>query len=616
MPPPDPVVAVPAGRPSSRVAARFARGYGFGDPRAFALFVHYFKPYRRMLLGYAVGASLVSMLLLPVIWLVRRAFDHAIPAGDVTQLCRIGAAIVGVRMLGTLLSLSLRRTIVAIIKRAVTRLREDLLAHVYLAPRDQLSRADLDRLQSRIVQETERVDVMSNALLSGVIPALFSSFGLAAMLLWFSPVLVLLAVLLLPVAWLAASCTSRFVSRDVQRFQGAFESYNKGMSFVLRQMDLTRVQACETEEIARQKESIERLRASGEKMSWSFAVHGQVQATVTGLLGIVLLVVGGIEVARGALTVGAFLAFYFGAGMLNGFVTTVLRGTADVIGGSVSLMKLAEVFDSGAPPAYRGRQPLQFRGGFELREVTFTYGRDPVLRAASLAIAPGAHVALIGANGAGKTTVLNMLLGLTAPLAGEVLADGRPYRELDLRGLRRQIGVVMQRSSLFFGTIRSNLEYGNEAVSEAELVAAARLAGVDDFVQALPEGYDTPTGEGGVMLSGGESQRLAIARALLRKPRALILDEPTNHLDVAAVRTLLAALRAMPSAPTIVVVSHDERLMDFADEIWRIADGRVCREAGGRTPPAPPAADVAAQAAAGAPNPHPLPLSSRLATAG
>ena len=166
MHPPERAAAAEGGA-GSWLAARLARGYGFGDPRAWRLFLHYFRPHGRTLLGYAIGASLVSMLLLPVVWLVRYAFDHAIPAADVDLLCGIGAAIVAVRLLGTVLSLTLRRTIVGVIKRSVTRLREDLLEHVYLAPRDQMSRADLDRLQTRIVQDTERVDVMGNALLSG-----------------------------------------------------------------------------------------------------------------------------------------------------------------------------------------------------------------------------------------------------------------------------------------------------------------------------------------------------------------------------------------------------------------------------------------------------------------
>jgi ABC-type bacteriocin/lantibiotic exporter with double-glycine peptidase domain len=581
MPRPDPPTARTL---AGRLAEVAARGYGFADRRALGLFLHYVRPHRGALLAYALGAAAVSLLLLPVVWLVRHAFDVAIPRSDVALLAGIGAAIVGVRLAGTLASLALRRHVVGIIKRMVMRLREELLEHVYLSPREQMSRADLDRLQTRIVQDTERVDVMSNALLSGVLPALFASLALAALLTWFSATLVGLALLLLPAVWIAAAFTHRHVSRDVRGFQGAFESYSKGMSFVLRQLDLTRVQACEVEEIGRQKAAIDRLRASGERMSWSFAVHGQVQATVTGLLGIVLLVIGGVEVARGTLTLGAFLAFYFGAGLLNGFVTTVLRGTADVIAGSVSLATLADILEGGTPAAYAGRAPHQFRGGLELRDVGFAYDRDPVLRNASLRIAPGSHVALIGPNGAGKTTVLNLLLGLAAPATGEVLADGRPFGELDLRALRRQVGVVLQRSGLFFGTIRANLAYGNEQATDEEIVAAARLAGADGFVRALPAGYDTQVGEGGVMLSGGESQRLAIARALLRRPRALILDEPTNHLDVGAVRALLEGLRALPEAPTIVVVSHDERLVAFADEVWRIEDGRL--QPGGATPPA------------------------------
>jgi ATP-binding cassette subfamily B protein len=243
MRPPEAAPAVRGGA-LPRLLAQFARGYGFGDPRAWRLFLRYFRPHARTLFGYALGASLVSLMLLPVVWLVRYAFDRAIPAADIGLLGAIGAAIVAVRLVGTLLSLALRRTVVAVIKAAVSRLREDLLAHVYLAPREQMSRADLDRLQTRIVQDTERVDVMSNALLSGVLPALFSSLALAGMLLWFSPGLVGLALVMLPAVWLAANFTSRFVARDVRRFQGAFESYNKGMSFVLRQLDLTRVQAC------------------------------------------------------------------------------------------------------------------------------------------------------------------------------------------------------------------------------------------------------------------------------------------------------------------------------------------------------------------------------------
>ncbi len=558
--------------------ATIAARYGFQDPAAWALYWRYFGPHARGLAGYAAGATLVSLLLLPVIALIRYAFDHSIPDGNMLQLAGIGAGIVVVRLLGTITSLGLRRHIVGIIKQAVTQLREDLLEQLYLTSREQLSRADVDRLQTRIVQDTERVDVMSNALLSGVLPALFASIALSAGLLYYSWSLVLASLLMVPAVWFASSLTSRYVSRDVQRFQGAFESFSKGTSFVLRQMDLTRVQACEPEEISRQKAVIGDLRMSGEQMSWSYALHGQVQGMVTGIVGIGLLVLGGIEVTQGTLSFGALIAFYFGAGLLNGQVSTVFRGTADVISGSASLTKLGELLHPASRTPYSGTEPIEFRGRFSLRNASFSYGDAAILRDVNLDILPGAHVALIGANGAGKTTLLNLLLGLTAPEGGEVLADERSYAALDLRALRRQIGVVMQRGGVFHGSILKNLTYGEEAATREAVADAARLAGLSDFLAALPEGHDTLVGESGVTLSGGESQRLAIARALLRRPQALILDEPTNHLDVQAVGQLLAGLRALPQAPTIIIVSHDWRLVEFADEVYSVRGGSVARE--------------------------------------
>jgi ATP-binding cassette, subfamily B, bacterial len=555
--------------------AGLARRYGFVDARSWPLFARYFRPYRLGLLAYAVGAALVSLLLLPVVLLVRHAFETTLPAGDVGGLAAAGALIVGIRLCGTAASLALRMKVVRIIKSAVMRMREDLLELVYASSREKLTKADVDRLQTRIVQDTERVDALGNAILSGVLPALFSSLALAAGLLYFSWSLVLACIVLVPMVWLASAITSRFVARDVRRFQGAFESFNKGVSFVLRQMDLTRVQGCEAQEIERQKKMLGELRTSGEQMSWSFAVHGQVQATVTGVLGIALLVLGGMQVAQGTMTLGAFIAFYFGAGLLNGYVSTVFAGTAAAAAGAVSLTTLADLFDAHAPPAYRGTEPLEFAGRLTLREVSFDYGREPVLRRASLDVRSGQRVALVGANGAGKTTLLNLLLGLSAPSTGEVLADGQPYATLDLAGLRRQIGVVMQRAGMFHGSVRQNIAYGCEEATQAQIEAAAKIAGIHEFIESLAQGYDSQIGDAGVTISGGEAQRLAIARAVLRAPRALILDEPTNHLDVRAVRELLDALAALPTRPTVILVSHDPRLVDFADVVYRLENGRV-----------------------------------------
>jgi ATP-binding cassette subfamily B protein len=570
-----------------RILETVAARYGFRDRRSWRLFASYYRPHLWGLAVYALGAAVVSFLVLPVMLLVKHAFEHAIPEGRVGLLVALGAGIVGIRLAGTVAGLALRMHVVRIIKSAIRRMREDLLEQLYQRPREQFTQADVDRLQTRIVQDTERVDTMSNALLSGVLPALLSSVALLAVLLAFSWQLVLACVLLLPLVWFAAMLTNRFVARDVRLFQGAYESFSKGVSFVLRQMDLTRVQGAEPQEIARQRQVLENLRTSGEQMSFSYAIHGQLQSTMINLVGIALLVIGGIEVARGDLSLGSFIAFYFGAGLLNGQVGTVVGGTAPVAAGSVSLATLAGILDAAAsPPAYQGTKQIDFRGRFTLRDVTFEYPRGVVLRRTSVDIPPGSRVAIIGPNGAGKSTLVNLLLGLSAPTSGDALADGEPYIGLDLRHIRRQIGVVLQRAGLFHGSIRANLTYGNDDAPEAAVVEAARLAGIHDFIAALPAGYDTEVGEGGITLSGGENQRIAVARALLRRPAALVLDEPTNHLDVGAVGALLETLRRLPERPTVIVVSHDARVVAFADIVCRVQGGVVSVEAGGTAGPA------------------------------
>jgi ATP-binding cassette subfamily B protein len=173
---------------------------------------------------------------------------------------------------------------------------------------------------------------------------------------------------------------------------------------------------------------------------------------------------------------------------------------------------------------------------------------------------------------------VNLVLGFFRPQRGLLLADGRPFDDLDLRSVRRHIGVVLQEPLLVDGTIAENLAYPDLDLSGDELVAAARLATADDFVTRLPQGYDTRVGDGGLILSGGQRQRLAIARALVRAPRLLILDEPTNSLDERSLREVLDNLSSLPSAPAVLLISHDQRALAGADVVVHLHEGRVVAE--------------------------------------
>ncbi|HEY5545544.1 MAG TPA: ABC transporter ATP-binding protein [Gemmatimonadaceae bacterium] len=548
------------------------------DRSAIRMFLGYYRSRVARLLAFTAGASLQSLLVLPVLVLIKFAFDRAIPAGDVAALVRIGVTIILIRVAGTLLSLAMRSHVLHTIKGAVTELRRDLVSRLYRLSHGYFASADLAVLHTRIVQDSERVDHLSNTIFSGVVPALVASLVLFVVLIVLSWKLVLVGAVILPLIWLSSRASGWLVRRDVFKFQRAFEGFSKGVNFAVRQLDLTRVKAFEDEELERQGQHIGELYASGHRMAMSYAVHSHVQRTLTGIAAILILVIGGAAVARGRMTLGEFLTFYVAAGMFYGYVDSLTSSIPELLSGNASLVTLYRFMTDGEPEPYLGTRRIEFDGSVEMRGVTFGYNDAPVLRRVDLAIPSGAQVAIVGPNGAGKSTLVHLLLGFYRPNHGRVLASGVPLDEIDLRSLRRSIGVVPQRPQFFSGTVRDNISYGSPDATQDEVDAAARLSLADEVVARLPDGYETMIGDHGVRLSGGEAQRLAIARALLGRPRLLILDEPTNHLDVPAVGRLMSGLAGRDDRPTLIVISHDRSVVEFAATVYRLENGSLHAE--------------------------------------
>lgn len=530
----------------------------------------------------AVLGALQSVIFLPTLYLVRFAFDDAVPKGHVGVLIWIGLALVVFRIAGSALALIARSMSLKVTKAAIAEMRRDLIAALYALPRDFFGRNDAARVQTRIVMETERLDNLSSLLLSAMLPAALTSACLLAALIYLNFWLVVALLALLPLMWLGTVIGGRHVKREVKGFQDDFEVFSHGVQFVLRQMDLTRVRGFEDAELANQTRTLRRLESSGVRMAMSFAIQQQIQNNLTGIGGLVLLVGGGVAVANGAMSLGDLLAFYLAAGSLNGSVSRLTSVIPDLIAGDESLRKLMDLRDEVAEPTYRGTRTLAFKGEIALADVQFAYDGKPVLEGVSLRLAPGSKTALVGPNGAGKSTIVNLILGFYKPTAGALAADGVAYGELDLKVLRRQIGVVMQKPTFFTGTIAENLAYGWPDAAREEILAAAQIACADAFVSKLPLAYDTPIGEGGLLLSGGEAQRLAIARALIGRPRLLILDEPTNHLDAQAIRQIMGRISQDAHDTAVLTISHDMAVVGFADTVLRLEDGRltpVAREA-------------------------------------
>jgi subfamily B ATP-binding cassette protein MsbA len=210
--------------------------------------------------------------------------------------------------------------------------------------------------------------------------------------------------------------------------------------------------------------------------------------------------------------------------------------------------------------------------------VAFGYGADAVLKGLELTIARGETVALVGPSGAGKTTLVNLLPRLYDPLEGRVTFDGVDLRDATLRSLRRQIGLVTQETVLFDTSVRENIAYGERAPSEVRVRAAARAAFADEFIERLPQGYDSGVGEGGGRLSGGQRQRLAIARAIYKDAPILILDEATSQLDAESEALVARGLANLMQGRTTLVIAHRLSTVRRADRIVVLDEGRIVEE--------------------------------------
>jgi ATP-binding cassette subfamily B protein/subfamily B ATP-binding cassette protein MsbA len=303
-------------------------------------------------------------------------------------------------------------------------------------------------------------------------------------------------------------------------------------------------------------------------------------ATTVGAAGI--LWIGAHRVMDDRLTVGSLLVFLAYLASLYSPLETLFYAPATIQGAAGSARRVLEVLDTDREVTDRpGAVALgRARGHVQVEAVTFGYepGR-PVLREVSLEARPGEVVAIVGATGAGKTTLVSLIPRFFDPWAGCVRIDGRDVRELQLRSVREQVALLLQEPFLFPMTIAENIAYGRPGAARDEIEAAARAARAHEFIERLPARYDTVVGERGATLSGGERQRVAIARALLKDAPILILDEPTSALDAETESLILEALERLMRGRTVLIIAHRLSTVRRADRIVVLEDGMV-REAG------------------------------------
>ncbi len=453
-------------------------------------------------------------------------------------------------------------------------LMEEFFSHLLRLPYGFFQMRSVGDLMMRVSSNSVVREVLSRQLLSLVTDGLLIG-GYWVLLLSLNralgAVVLLIAVIQLVLAYVAHLATTSVVQREVLA-QARYQAY---LAEVLAAIETVKASGAEDRIISRWRDLfVVEVEASYRRTVRSAVVNGLLGGA-TFAFPMILLLLGAEAVGRGQLTLGQMLGFNVLAMASLAPLSALISNTQGLQVIRTHLERLDEVrqcpVEGGA-----GRQRAAVPDGrIELRDVSFRYspGSEDVIKKVSLTVEPGRFLALVGASGSGKSTLLRLMVGLHEPNAGEVLLDGTDLREMDPRGVRAMMGVVLQRSALFAASVRSNIALNRPSASRDEVHRAAQLAGVAQDIEAMPMGYETIVSEGGGNLSGGQRQRLCLARAFLSGGRVMILDEATSEVDGPTEAEIYRHLKGLEC--TRVVVAHRLSTVREADEIIVVEKGSI-----------------------------------------
>lgn len=542
------------------------------------------RPYRRWLPVLLVFVALGPALDTAAIWLYKLLVDEVLVPRDFALFPTIALAYVALTVAGGLISFGDDVLSDWIGERFLIEVRSRVFAHLQWLPLDFVGGQRRGDLMARLTGDAAEIETL---MISGVAEAV--SYGLriaffAGALVYLNWRLALLAFVAAPVFWLASHVFARRikgVSREQRRWNGGVSAVAEES---LRNAALVQAYNRQNAEVARFRRealggfaaqmALTRLRALFDPLLEAFQLGGVLAVVAAGTW----------ELSRGNLTLGGLLVFLTYLTQLFDPVRGMVQLVGSVAAASASAERVIELLDQ--QPGVLERSDAHAlsapRGVVAFDRVSFRYPGETrcALDDVSLAVGPGETLALVGASGAGKSTIVRLLLRFHDPARGRIAVDGQDLRDLDLASLRGNMAVVLQESLVVPGTIRDNIVYGRPEASDEEIVLAAIAADAHGFISALPQGYDTPVGQDGARLSGGQRQRIAIARAMVRDAPILILDEPTTGLDAASSERVMEPLRRLMAGRTTIVISHNLLTVREATEIVVLDGGRIVERGG------------------------------------
>ena len=540
--------------------------------------IHYYKPYKLILLLVLIGSCFSALLELVFPYIVRQMLNVQIPQKNIDELLYWAGILLALYVVnfGLLFSINYYGHVMS--SGIENDMRRDLFGHMEKMSFRFFDNARTGQLLSRITSDIVEISELTFKGPNDLLVCTISMLGTIFMMLYLNPYLGSIIGAMLIIKAVHSVFVNRKMKRAFRRSREKSGEVSAQAEEALSGIRLVKAFANEQLELERfMRKSNELLRVRTE----SFAILSYFSGTITfftNATNLVVLVCGGVMVANDQLALSDFVAFFL---YVNIFMKPVFR-----------LLMFTEMYQRGMAGYHRFNEMMQhkveiddapdaiaageIKGRITFENVTFGYLQDkPVLKHFDLDIAPGEKVAFVGATGAGKTTLASLLLRFYEPTQGRVLLDGVDIKEYKQSYLRNHVGLVQQDVFLFSDSVNFNIAYGKIKASEQEIKQAAKLAAADDFISALPEGYETKVGERGVKLSGGQKQRIAIARAFLKNPPVMVFDEATSALDTKTEKQIQKSLDKLAESRTTLIIAHRLSTIINADRIVVLHNGEI-----------------------------------------
>ena len=516
----------------------------------------YLKPHLKQALLASILMILLSLLALPTPYLMKYIIDDVLIAKNIKLLNLIILLLIAIQILRLIFSFLTNYLFSVFNQEVIVKIKKDLFHRLLRLPLSFFDKTQTGYLLSRI-GEVEGLSFFFSNTFVRILIGLFEFIFCLTVLFYLNWKLTFISISILPLFYFATKYYSKNIRRLSKEVMEKFAVLSHKVQDSLQGVEVIKTFTSEERETERIHYYLDELKQTSIKRNIVFTLSSELLTLIGALGGFIVLWWSGIGIIRGTFTIGTYIAF--SAYLAKLFGPTQMMATIGLRfqPALTALERVRELMEYEAEED-KGIKINKIKGEIEFKDVYFTYDseREEVLKGINLKILPKEKILITGPNGSGKTTLIKLLLGLYRTKKGKILIDGKDINEISLSSLRERVSIVSQNTFLFNDTVRNNILYSRPDASEEELEQAGKLSGAYEFIKNLDKGFDTMIGERGVRLSGGERQKLSIARAILKDSDIIIFDEATTHLDRESEKRIQKLINENFKDKTCIIISH------------------------------------------------------------